>query len=111
MDEQSINNIDIWEAWPQVTTDPGPRRCARFFLRPREDTYGMRPETLLGVALIAAGAILVLLGLAPRLFKETAELHPLIYTHLSLDGLKIGISPLLTIILTILYLILVLRSM
>jgi hypothetical protein len=71
----------------------------------------MRPETLIGVALIAAGAILVLLGLSPRLFKETAELHPLIYTHLSLDGLKIGISPLLTIILTILYLILVLRSM
>ncbi len=52
-----------------------------------------------------------MLGLAPRLIRDTTELHPLIYTAFSLDGVKIGVSPLLTLILTILYVVFVLRAL
>jgi hypothetical protein len=70
----------------------------------------MRPETLAGALLVAIGAALLLIGLAPRFIKTVAELHPLIYTQISLDGLKIGTSPLLIIILASLYILLLIRS-
>ncbi|GEM_PF-1110698 len=96
----------------RAATPSNQRLYARFFSsRRRKDFMWMRPETLLGVALIAAGVILVLLGLAPRLIRDANELHPLIYTHFSLDGVKIGVSPLLTLILTILYVVFVLRAL
>lgn len=70
----------------------------------------MRIETLIGIALVLLGAILILAGLAPRLLEPMPKLHPLIYTQLTIGELKIGTSPITIIILTLLYLVLHLRS-
>ncbi len=70
----------------------------------------MRVETLAGVVLIVMGIILLLIGVAPRMLESVPKLHPIIYTQVSLGGLKIGTSPLAIIILTIIYLLLALKS-
>ncbi|MEM1534524.1 MAG: hypothetical protein QW059_03040 [Nitrososphaerota archaeon] len=70
----------------------------------------MRIEALTGIILIAIGAVLLLIGVAPRFLESVPKLHPLIYTQITLGELEIGTSPIAIIILIILYLFMVLRS-
>ncbi|MEM0444648.1 MAG: hypothetical protein QXO86_07215 [Nitrososphaerota archaeon] len=70
----------------------------------------MRIETLTGMILVVLGIVLILIGVAPRILETIPRLHPLIYTQITIGDLKIGTSPLIIIILTVLYLVLMMRS-
>ena len=63
--------------------------------------------TLLGILLIIIGVILLLMPLLAKLGLKLEEVHPLLLWGRRFDGVYIGTSPLLIIILTAIYLLLV----
>ncbi len=63
--------------------------------------------TLLGILLIIVGIILLLMPLLAKLGLKLEEVHPLLLWGRKFDGVYIGTSPLLIIILTAIYLLLV----
>ena len=63
--------------------------------------------TLLGILLIIIGIILLLMPLLAKLGLKLEEVHPLLLWGRKFDGVYIGTSPLLIIILTAIYLLLV----
>jgi len=63
--------------------------------------------TFMGIILIITGIILVLLPTISRLGLRVEKLHPLLFVGKKVDGIYIGTSPILLIILAIIYLALI----
>ncbi len=64
------------------------------------------PLTLIGIALILAGAVLILGSVVLRYLPEAREVHPLLFVPVRIGDLTIGTSPLLILVLLALYLLL-----
>lgn len=62
--------------------------------------------SILGMILIILGLILVLIPLIQKIAPSLEKMHPLLIIGKRVDGIYIGTSPLLIIILTAIYLIL-----
>jgi len=60
--------------------------------------------TFLGIILIITGIILVLLPAILRLGLRVEKLHPLLFMGKKMDGIYIGTSPIIIIILIAIYL-------
>jgi len=58
----------------------------------------------LGIILIITGIILVLLPAILRLGLRVEKLHPLLFMGKKIDGIYIGTSPIIIIILVVIYL-------
>lgn len=65
---------------------------------------------LTGIVLTVLGVSLVVLSLLPRVLPRLEEVHPLLLVTVRLDGFTVGTSPLLLIVLALLYLLLLLRQ-
>lgn len=63
----------------------------------------LAPLSLLGIMLIIVGIILLILPLIARMGVRLEEAHPLILIGRRFDGVYIGTSPLLLIILAAIY--------
>ncbi|MEM0329521.1 MAG: hypothetical protein QXW02_03980 [Nitrososphaerota archaeon] len=63
----------------------------------------LSPLMLLGIMLMIVGAILLILPLIARMGIRLEEVHPLILLGKRFDGVYIGTSPLLIIIMAALY--------
>ncbi|MEM1654763.1 MAG: hypothetical protein QXU12_05655 [Nitrososphaerota archaeon] len=63
----------------------------------------LSPLMLLGIMLMMVGAILLILPLIARMGIRLEEVHPLILLGKRFDGVYIGTSPLLIIIMAALY--------
>ena len=68
------------------------------------DKIQLNPLVFLGVTLILLGIILILLPTLSKLGLRLEEVHPLLLLGKRFDGVYIGTSPLLIIILIALYL-------
>ncbi|MEN3047655.1 MAG: hypothetical protein ABDH63_02590 [Candidatus Caldarchaeales archaeon] len=68
------------------------------------------PLLITGLVLTALGISLVILSLLPRVLPKLEEVHPLLLVTVRLDGLTVGTSPLLLIVLALVYLLLLLRQ-
>lgn len=68
----------------------------------------LSPLMLLGIMLMIVGAILLILPLIARMGIRLEEVHPLILLGKRFDGVYIGTSPLLIIIMAALYIVLLL---
>ncbi|MEM1976328.1 MAG: hypothetical protein QXX29_00310 [Nitrososphaerota archaeon] len=68
----------------------------------------LSPLMLLGIMLMIVGAILLILPLIARMGIRLEEVHPLILLGKRFDGVYIGTSPLLIIIMAALYIALLL---
>ena len=64
--------------------------------------------TFMGVILIIIGIILVLLPTILKLGLRVEKLHPLLFVGGKIDGIYIGTSPIIIIILAVIYLALIL---
>jgi len=64
--------------------------------------------TFMGVILIIIGIILVLLPTILKLGLRVEKLHPLLFIGKRIDGIYIGTSPIIIIILAMIYLALIL---
>jgi len=64
--------------------------------------------TFLGILLIILGIILLLIPLIAKLGLKVEEVHPLLLWGRRFDGVYIGTSPLLIIVLIVIYLVLLL---
>lgn len=68
----------------------------------------LSPLAILGILLIIIGAILLIIPLIARMGIRLDEIHPLILFGRRFDGIYIGTSPILIIILAIAYAVLLL---
>ncbi len=68
----------------------------------------LNPLAFFGILLIIIGALLLIMPLIARIGVKLEEIHPLILFGKRFDGVYIGTSPLLIIIFTVLYAILLL---
>lgn len=78
-------------------------------MRPGGEPFALSALTLLGILLIVIGAILILIPIALKSGVRLENVHPLLLVWKKLDGLYIGTSPILIIILVLLYIFLILR--
>ncbi len=69
----------------------------------------LSPLIFMGVLLILLGFILILIPLVERVGFRLENLHPLIFVGRRFNGLFLGTSPILLIIMLILYLLLFMR--
>jgi len=72
-----------------------------------EKGFVLSTLTFMGIILIITGIILVLLPTISRLGLRVEKLHPLLFVGKKVDGIYIGTSPILLIILAIIYLALI----
>lgn len=66
----------------------------------------LAPLIFLGIILIIIGVVLLILPIIARIGVKLEEVHPLILLGRRFDGIYIGTSPILIIILAALYLVL-----
>ncbi len=68
----------------------------------------LSPIMFLGIVLIIVGIVLIILPLIARAGIRLEEIHPLILLGRRFDGIYIGTSPILIIILVVIYAVLLL---
>jgi hypothetical protein len=73
-----------------------------------KEAYGFGLLTFIGVLLILMGLILVILPFIMKLGIKLESIHPLLLVWRRVDGFYVGTSPILLIILVLVYLFLVL---
>jgi hypothetical protein len=73
-----------------------------------KEAYGFGLLTFIGVLLILMGLILVILPFIMKLGIKPESIHPLLLVWRRVDGFYVGTSPILLIILVLVYLFLVL---
>jgi len=69
-----------------------------------EERFILSTLTFLGIILIIVGMILVLLPTILKLGLRVEKLHPLLFMGKKIDGIYIGTSPIIIIILIAIYL-------
>jgi len=69
-----------------------------------EERFILSTLAFLGIILIITGIILVLLPAILRLGLRVEKLHPLLFMGKKIDGIYIGTSPIIIIILVAIYL-------
>lgn len=73
------------------------------------ETQFRDPFIGLGVFLIVIGLLLIALALASRVMPRLQDLPPILYVSTRLDGVTIGTSPIIIIILILVYLLILAR--
>ena len=68
----------------------------------------LSPIMFLGIVLVIVGIVLIILPLIARTGIRLEEIHPLILLGRRFDGIYIGTSPILIIILVVIYAVLLL---
>jgi len=68
----------------------------------------LSPIMFLGIVLVIVGIVLIILPLIARAGIRLEEIHPLILLGRRFDGIYIGTSPILIIILVVIYAVLLL---
>gem|GEM_PF-596375 len=71
------------------------------------EVYGFSLLTFIGILLILMGLILVILPLIMKLGIKLESIHPVLLVWRRIDGFYIGTSPILLIILILVYLFLI----
>jgi len=72
-----------------------------------KEVYGFSLLTFIGILLILMGLILVILPLIMKLGIKLESIHPVLLVWRRIDGFYIGTSPILLIILILVYLFLI----
>jgi hypothetical protein len=64
------------------------------------------PLISLGIFLVILGGVLLALGLIGRVVPRLEELPPILYVQKTIDGVSVGTSPILIILLIVIYIVL-----